>query len=186
MPAPMNGMPWRPLALARGVLLAALSGLTGLGGLGGLAVAPAVAAENGGAQDRAAVATAVTAAPDATPLFQSLGGRDGVHRLTDDFVHRVTTDPRIEAQFRETNLKRLREKLEEQLCQVSGGGCTYSGDPMFEVHKGLHVSAADFNALVEDLQSAMDAQGIPFHRQNALLALLAPMHRDIIQRREKP
>lgn len=37
-----------------------------------------------------------------------------------------------------------------------------------------------FNALVEVLQSAMDAQGIPFAQQNRLLALLAPMHRDVI------
>ena len=135
------------------------------------------------------VSTAAEPSADArtdTSLYQALGGAAGVHALTDDFVQRLTTDPRIAAQFKETNLKRLRQKLEEQFCQVSGGGCNYSGDPMLEVHKGLHISAADFNALVEDLQLAMDAQGIPFQRQNAFLALLAPMHRDIIASHIKP
>jgi hemoglobin len=51
---------------------------------------------------------------------------------------------------------------------------------MREVHADLDINKGDFNALVEVLQRAMDAQGIPFSQQNRLLALLAPMHRDII------
>jgi len=33
---------------------------------------------------------------------------------------------------------------------------------------------------VEDLQAAMSTEGIPFGVQNELLAVLAPMYRDII------
>ena len=171
MIAPLRSIHYRALAIAgvAGIVVFALS----------TALLPSVskAAE--------ANAEAPTAPTDAA-LYQALGGAAGVHALTLDFVQRLTTDPRIASQFKETNLKRLREKLEEQFCQVSGGGCNYSGDPMLEVHKGLHISAADFNALVEDLQLAMDAQGIPFQRQNAFLALLAPMHRDIIASHIKP
>jgi len=43
------------------------------------------------------------------------------------------------------------------------------------------VRRADFNALVELLQVTMDARGVPVRAQNRLLALLAPMHRDIIE-----
>lgn len=112
-------------------------------------------------------------------LYEAFGKSEGVKRLVDDFVTRVVGDTRINAMFKDTNLKRLREKLEEQFCSVMGGGCTYTGDDMKEVHKGLNVHMADFNALVEDLQVAMDYQGIPFTQQNALLALLAPMYRDV-------
>ena len=42
------------------------------------------------------------------------------------------------------------------------------------------ITRANFNALVEVLQEAMDAQGVPFGVQNRLLSQLAPMHRDII------
>jgi len=48
------------------------------------------------------------------------------------------------------------------------------------VHEGFDIDRASFNALVEVLQEAMDAQGIPFSAQNKLLAQLAPMHRDIV------
>lgn len=114
-------------------------------------------------------------------LYEAFGKSEGVKRLVDDFVTRLVGDTRINSMFKDTNLKRLREKLEEQFCSVMGGGCTYTGDDMKEVHKPLNIHMADFNALVEDLQTAMDHQGIPFRQQNALLALLAPMYKDVNQ-----
>jgi hemoglobin len=49
-------------------------------------------------------------------------------------------------------------------------------------HANLDIGKTEFNALVEDLQFAMDAKGIAFSAQNELLAKLAPMHRDIINK----
>ena len=51
---------------------------------------------------------------------------------------------------------------------------------MKTAHASLKITKGDFNALVEVLQQSMDAQGIAFTTQNQLLALLAPMHRDVI------
>jgi len=70
--------------------------------------------------------------------------------------------------------------LAEQFCQVAGGGCAYTGLPMDKAHQDMDIAKSDFNALVEVLQAAMDAQGVPFATQNRLLARLAPMHRDIV------
>jgi hemoglobin len=53
---------------------------------------------------------------------------------------------------------------------------------MKSVHADFEIRKGDFNALVEVLQQAMDAQGIAFTAQNRMLARLAPMHRDIINR----
>ncbi|NAV96740.1 group I truncated hemoglobin, partial [Salmonella sp. hn-h2] len=63
------------------------------------------------------------------------------------------------------------------------GPCTYTGRDMASVHKGMGVNRADFNALVEDLQKAMNQHKIPFRAQNKLLAKLAPMHKVIITRK---
>ena len=49
-------------------------------------------------------------------------------------------------------------------------------------HEGQNIDRAAFNALVEDLQDAMDKNGVPFHAQNKLLAKLAPMYRDVQDR----
>ncbi len=131
-----------------------------------------------------AVPLAAQAQAQATPsphLYDAFGAREGIKRLTDDFVQRITTDVRIADKFKDSNLKRLREKLEEQFCQIMGGPCVYSGDSMKEVHAGMGIHMADFNAVVEDLQLAMDSQGIAFADQNALLALLAPMYKDMVK-----
>jgi hemoglobin len=50
---------------------------------------------------------------------------------------------------------------------------------MRTAHKGFDIGRDQFNALVEDLQKAMNEKGIPFRAQNKLLAKLAPLHRDI-------
>jgi hemoglobin len=51
---------------------------------------------------------------------------------------------------------------------------------MKAAHGDTEVTRAHFNALVEVLQQTMAARGIAFQRQNQMLALLAPMHRDIV------
>jgi hemoglobin len=49
-------------------------------------------------------------------------------------------------------------------------------------HKALHINTAEFDAVVEDLQDSMDKVGVPFRTQNRLLALLAPMKKQIVTR----
>ena len=70
--------------------------------------------------------------------------------------------------------------LAQLVWRISGGGCVYTGLSMKQAHQDIDVARSDFNALVEALQAAMDAQGVPFATQNRLLARLAPLHRDIV------
>ncbi len=112
--------------------------------------------------------------------FQALGGKVGVAKIAAELVTIVLLDPRIKQTFKGVDTERLKEKLAEQFCAVSGGGCTYSGKDMTTIHDGLSITNAQFNALVEDLQRAMERCAIPPHAQNKLLAKLAPMQRNIV------
>lgn len=123
-------------------------------------------------------ATATTMTDD--QLFKELGGKPGLVKLMEDFVPRLYADPRIGSFFKETKPKFLKDQLADQFCVVSGGGCTYDGADMKSAHSSIAITQANFNALVEDLQLAMDAQGIAFRIQNKLLAQLAPMYRMIV------
>lgn len=114
-------------------------------------------------------------------LYQALGGDTGIKLLADEFVFRLVSDTRIAHHFKDTDLDRFEEKLAEQFCVLSGGPCTYTGDSMEEVHKGLGISKADFNALVEDLQIAMENLKLPEAAQTRLLARLAPMRPQVIE-----
>ena len=113
-------------------------------------------------------------------LYKAFGEKPGIAQLMDDFVNRLVVDPRIGHMFQKTKPANLKEQLTDQVCQASGGPCKYEGNPMKSGHADLGITKADFNALVEVLQTSMDAKGITFRSQNQLLALLAPMHRDII------
>ncbi|MBL8389703.1 MAG: group 1 truncated hemoglobin [Hydrogenophaga sp.] len=124
-------------------------------------------------------ASAYPVAP-AAGLYDAFGGQTGIRTLMNDFVARLKADPRLAEAFKEANAANLSKQLTDQVCQLAGGPCVYNGPTMKEAHSSMDVTRADFNALVEVLQTSMDARGVPFARQNQLLALLAPMHRDVI------
>lgn len=134
---------------------------------------------------RAVLLVAVFLLPGAAraeTLFEALGGREGLVRLIDGMVDRAVADPRIKAAFEETSIPRLKSLAVEHLCQVTDGGCVYTGRDMRKAHAALNLSVRDFDALAEDLQDTMDALGIAAPVQNRLIARLAPMQRDIVTR----
>lgn len=147
------------------------SALTLLSALSGACIAQSLPA--------ASPASAYPVAP-APGLYQAFGEQAGIRSLMDDFVLRLKADARIGTQFRDTNPAQLAGSLTDQLCQLAGGPCTYKGPDMKTAHADMGITRADFNALVEVLQASMNAKGIPFARQNQMLALLAPIHRDVI------
>ncbi len=115
-------------------------------------------------------------------LFADMGGQPGIDKIVEASVDNYLADDRIKAIFDESNIDRLRAEFKVQFCQVAGGGCDYKGHNMTAAHKGLHLDNADFNAVVEDLQLAMDKVGLPFATQNRFLARLAPMQHQVVSR----
>ncbi len=127
----------------------------------------------------ASVATAQTPNDAALSAF---GGFSGLSKMTQDFVERIQKNPRIGRFFKDADTERLQAMLTDQFCDVLGGGCKYSGKSMKEAHTKMGVASADFNALAEELQNALTAANVPFADQNKLIAKLAPMHRDVVEK----
>ncbi|MDR5767119.1 MULTISPECIES: group 1 truncated hemoglobin [unclassified Caballeronia] len=127
-----------------------------------------------------ALACANAHADDA--LYEQFGERAGLTKIVDDMYDNVLADPRTAPYFDNAPVKRIKQKLVEQICVLLDGPCVYTGRPMRRTHEGQNIDRAAFNALVEDLQAAMDKNGVPFHAQNKLLAKLAPMYRDVQDR----
>lgn len=119
---------------------------------------------------------------DDTRVFEAFRGKDGLVRIAADTVDRSMADPRIKEIFATTDVPRLKRTLAEQFCYVLAGGCAYTGRDMAAVHKDMGVTNRDMNALIENLQLAMDKEGVPFFAQNKLLAKLAPMQRSVVER----
>ena len=115
-------------------------------------------------------------------LFADMGGQPGIDAIVEASVANYLADDRIKAIFDDSNMDRIRAEFKIQFCQVAGGPCVYQGHDMTEAHRGLHLTNADFNAVVEDLQAAMDKAAIPFTVQNRFLARLAPMQHQVVSK----
>ena len=116
-------------------------------------------------------------------LYQRLGGKPAITAVVDDFVGNVARDNRINKFFGNTDIRRLKRLLVQQICAGSGGPCRYEGRSMREAHRGLGVRNQDFDALVQDLVKSLNKFSVPPREQQDLLALLGPMRKDVVQPR---
>ncbi len=130
----------------------------------------------------AATALLAAAPARAASLYDALGGQPGLTRIVGDLFVIAVKDPRINGELDNINVERLKSRIVLQFCVVTGGGCKFRAISMRGAHRGLGITQYHFNALVEDLEQAMDHAEIPFSTQNRLLARLAPMQRDIVTR----
>jgi hemoglobin len=117
----------------------------------------------------------------AQSLYDRLGGKDALTAVVDDFVARCAGDDRINAKFARTDIPRLKKMLVDQVCEATGGPCTYTGRDMKETHTGMGVTKGEFDSLVEDLVATLDGFSVPKPEQQELLGLLAPMQGDIVE-----
>jgi hemoglobin len=123
--------------------------------------------------------------PAAATLYTRLGGISAISAVTDKFLTNVASDNVINSRFsaaasNPSRLQLLRNNLIDQICAGSGGPCQYKGKTMLEVHTGMNITEAEFNALVGDLVAALNTFNVPEKEKNDLLAILGPMKTDIV------
>jgi hemoglobin len=70
-------------------------------------------------------------------LYERLGGTDAITAVARAFEDRAAKDDRINQKFARTNLDRLTKEFVDQLCQATGGPCTYAGLNMTEAHTNM-------------------------------------------------
>ncbi len=145
--------------------------------LGALGVAPA----------QAQGSSMMAKSTKADSLYKRLGGKTAIKAVVDEFVNIVAADTRINKFFGDTasdpkRLAAFKQKLVDQICQASGGPCKYKGKDMKTAHRGMGVSEADFNALVEDLVKALDKFKVGEKEKGELLGALGPMKGDIVEK----
>lgn len=120
-------------------------------------------------------------------LYERLGGKPAITAVVDEFVGRVAADKRINAFFAGVasdpeRLAAFKGKLVDQICEASGGPCKYTGKDMKSAHQGMGITAADFNALVEDLVGALNKFNVAPEDKQTLLGVLGPMKSQIVEK----
>ena len=113
-------------------------------------------------------------------LYDRLGGKPAITAVVDDFIGNVAGDTRINKRFATADIPRLKRMLVDQICEASGGPCKYTGASMKDAHKGMKITDAEFNALVEDLVKSLDKFKVPAQEKGELLTALGGMKGDIV------
>jgi hemoglobin len=114
-------------------------------------------------------------------LYERLGGVEAITAVVRAFDERAGKDDRINQKFARTNLDRLTKEFIDQLCQDSGGPCTYTGLSMKKSHTNMGVTNGEFDAFMEDLAAVLDDFKVGKAEQDQLLSLLRPMRDDIVE-----
>ena len=120
------------------------------------------------------------AAAQEKSLYERLGGKDAIKAVVDELVTIVGADARINKKFAKTDMNRFKFELVEQVCAVTGGPCKYTGRDMKTAHKGMGITDANFNALVEDLQKSLNKFKVPEKEQGELLGILGSLKPQIV------
>lgn len=114
-------------------------------------------------------------------LYDRLGGGDAINALTESWVARVGGDDRANGKFVRTDIDRLKKEVVDQLCEATGGPCAYTGRSMLETHKGMKVTAGEYEVVMQHLGATLDEFNVPKTEQDELVGLLSPMRDDIVE-----
>jgi hemoglobin len=124
-------------------------------------------------------------------LWDRLGGEKNVRKVVDDFVGLAATDPKVDffrgGKYKPTDkeVADLKQKLVEFVSAAAGGPLKYSGRDMKEVHKGMGITDAQFNALAADLKTALDKNGAKPTDRDAVLEAVGSTRKDIVEAKEE-
>ena len=119
-------------------------------------------------------------------LYERLGGVYSIATVVDDFIDRIMIDPRLnsnplidEAHHRvpPAGFKYL---VTEMVCHATGGPQSYTGQSMRDAHQHLKITAAEWDAFLNDFQQTLDKFGVPETEQNELKAIVASTRGDIV------
>jgi hemoglobin len=113
-------------------------------------------------------------------LFDRLGGKTAALAVVDEFVNNMAADPQINRRFANTDLARLRRLFFEQVCEATGGPCSYTGRDMPTTHQGMNISREEFDRTGMHLAAALDRFGVPEKEKGEVLAAIGSMQGDVI------
>jgi len=118
-------------------------------------------------------------------LYERLGRRPGIDAVMHTFVGNVGRDRRINLRFMFVDMDVLQSHLSDQVCAASGGPCTYAGRAMRSLHAPMHVRLAEFDAMGEDMVSALKTHAVPERETKEVLAIIASTRADIVESESK-
>ena len=117
-----------------------------------------------------------------TTLYDRLGRREGITRITADLMKNHLANPLVNTRFKNSeDLVRVERRAVEFFCAGTGGPEAYTGKDMLATHKGMNISEQEFMAVIDDAMDALQKNGIDQATCNEVLAVLWSMRREVMR-----
>jgi len=119
-------------------------------------------------------------------LYERLGGIYNIAVVIDDFIDRVMSDPRLNANpavdeaHHKVSAAGFKYLVTEMVGWASGGPQKYTGRPMRESHDHLNITPKEWEAFMDDFQQTLDKFGVPAAEQAELKAIVNSTYGDIV------
>jgi hemoglobin len=123
---------------------------------------------------------------DTPSLYERLGGVFAIAAVVDDFIDRVMSDPKLNANpkvdeaHHKVHPAGFKYLVTEQVCWATGGPQTYTGRSMAESHEHLDINEVEWQAFLEDFRTTLDKFDVPAAEQAELFAIVESTKLDIV------
>ena len=117
-------------------------------------------------------------------LYARLGGYDALSAVADNLLPRLAGDPqlgRFWANRSADGIAREKQLLVDFLASGAGGPMYYTGRDMLLSHKGMTISASDWDTFIGHLNDTLDAFEVPERERNEVLAFIDSTRADIVE-----
>jgi hemoglobin len=121
------------------------------------------------------------------PLYERLGGREGLSRISSDFFRGLESNPQLARQ--NPNIARVsagsdpvqrQERFADLLDQLTGGPGQYRGRSMQQVHGPMHLTDADWTLGGEEFVRALNKNGVSKPDRDELLTLIEALKSELV------
>jgi hemoglobin len=119
------------------------------------------------------------------PLYKRLGGYDAIAAVVDDFVPRLVSDATLKRFFGGLSADsgaRVRQHLVDQVCNVTGGPCLYTGRDMKVVHTGMSINAKDWDIMAKHFVATLDKFQVGKKEKEELLNIVGTLKGQIVEK----
>jgi hemoglobin len=133
-------------------------------------------------------ATIVRAAEEKKSLYDRLGGAYAIAAVVDAFIEKLlvndtlNANPAISEARARVPKAGLKFQVTALVCQVTGGPQMYTGRSMKDAHRHLHITEAEWDAMVHDFVAVLDQFKVPKAEQAELLTIVGSTRGDIVTR----
>jgi hemoglobin len=121
---------------------------------------------------------------DSNSLYERLGGYDAVAAVADDLLPRLMGDSQLGRFWEhrgEDGLRREKQLLIDFLCHNAGGPLYYTGRDMTTSHRGMRISASDWDNFIGHLNETLAKFEVGEQERTDVLAFIESTKQEIVE-----